>query len=736
MVRRSSGIRKYKKRRNQPYPKKAKSSSLVDSTTNKSSIPTNEIVAPENSVNSKGRNLNNNTICEIPSKGSRSASLLSVADECNLITSNVSKNNSTLESYQFDTPRKSTEHSSTDEVTIDNHVPVSIPNFNEVDVSHDKDSSRIDCRNPVIDDTSRCHLQRANCVTEKFSFSKENIIKRIPKSFSNSKQNAVNASSNVTNRNITVPMAIDCVDSNSNALSLPGKTIDNLAIYHDNSPQGTDSSSDCDISITHDIECSDDASQSTDVHEVVNNNGTNYRINLSTSYSSHRRYVRHVKQYILSLASLEIQAAVLSDLLNDSDMKEVIIAAGVKSPEESKFNDHIVSQVLKQINRSSAKNSTRGRVNNDKQSFKINLTAAMVRSPNSVVSHSVSNKKMIHMLHNKTSMSRSSARRLVIKANQRRIKLTNGEKDTTWSIICHRTKYNTQQNSMSKALFEWMINHPHVVSSPIFKDTVIVKVPTSNGQVQKERVGKLLLEISIRELHQDLLKPPPIGLADVYFKQSKKCLISESYLRNIIPPQLRPITFSQKQLCGCETCTVMKLLHSSLVKYRKKLLQAYDSQPRSVTRSRRSHTDPLATYCDSLKNQEFLLSNDISSIINNMTCTSVDNNGLLQWNCAMNRCNRCPDHQPPLSETIPNASFEKINFCTYEFHSKCKLHGLLPPNTSSCQKCQDAISRGVISIPDKLSKRKEITSLDTSIHKFHTDIYTPMLKNIDIIWLS
>ena len=205
--------------------------------------------------------------------------------------------------------------------------------------------------------------------------------------------------------------------SQPNALSPPGKSNNNLSIYHDNVSEGTDSSSGCDISINHDIECLDDLSQCTDVHEVVNNNGTSNRINSSTSYSARRRYVRHVKQYILSLAFLEIQAAVLLNLLNDSDMKEIIDVAGIKSPEQSKFNDHIVSQVLKQINRSSAKNSTRGRVTDDKQSFKINLTAAMIRSPNSAVSHSSSNKKMINMLHNKTSLSRSSARRLVIKAN-------------------------------------------------------------------------------------------------------------------------------------------------------------------------------------------------------------------------------------------------------------------------------------------------------------------------------
>ena len=63
-------------------------------------------------------------------------------------------------------------------------------------------------------------------------------------------------------------------------------------------------------------------------------------------------------------------------------MKNAIDAAGVKSPTESIFNEqHVVNQVLKQIDRSLSQDSIRGRVNNDKQSFKINMIAAMMRSP-------------------------------------------------------------------------------------------------------------------------------------------------------------------------------------------------------------------------------------------------------------------------------------------------------------------------------------------------------------------
>ena len=346
---------------------------------------------------------------------------------------------------------------------------------------------------------------------------------------------------------------------------------------------------------TNNIDFTDDSSSNNYVLGLESNFRTNNEKQVNISYSTRRRYIRNLKDYIFSLGNLDVQASILSDFLKDSDMKEVLEAAGIHSPVDSSFNEQVVNQVMKQINRSSEKNSIRGRVTDDRQSYKINITAAIMKSPSSNVSASFDKKKYINMLHSRTSLSRSSARRLVIKAHHQRKKLTSSEKNITWSIISHRHQYNTKQKSISFALFEWIINHPHVVASPILRDTVWVKVPHPNGETSKQQVGKLLIEISIRELHQDLMKPPPVGLSEAFCNDTKKLLISERHLRSNLPPQLKPITFSQKQLCGCESCTVMKMLHTSLVKYRKTFLLSQRT-PSRVTRSRHHNTDPIMNY--------------------------------------------------------------------------------------------------------------------------------------------
>ena len=58
---------------------------------------------------------------------------------------------------------------------------------------------------------------------------------------------------------------------------------------------------------------------------------------------------------------------------------------------------------------------------------------------------------------------------------------------------------------MRVALLAWIHAHPHVIPSPFQNDTLLIKNAESG---EKEPVPKLLLECSIRELHNDLAAPP------------------------------------------------------------------------------------------------------------------------------------------------------------------------------------------------------------------------------------
>ena len=302
------------------------------------------------------------------------------------------------------------------------------------------------------------------------------------------------------------------------------------------------------VLITNDINYNENSSSSSCESDGSSNDPSTNKENQFSSYSTRRRIIRKLKDSIKKIGSIYQQASILSELFNEADMQPVLRAGNILSPKEVLGNKLIVEQLLKQVHRCSHKRSTRGRINNDQDSLRTNLVAAMMCSPkDNNADEPIKKVDVLRMICSDDRISRSAGKRLINKAHKQRKKLSSQEKITSWSIIKSRHGYNTQQSNLNAALFDWIINHPHVVTSPIARDSVLVKVRSQDGRVIKERVGKLLLKISVRELHQDLIQPPPIGLSGVYWKDTKKLLISERYLRSMLPPQLRAMTFAQNK---------------------------------------------------------------------------------------------------------------------------------------------------------------------------------------------
>ena len=90
-------------------------------------------------------------------------------------------------------------------------------------------------------------------------------------------------------------------------------------------------------------------------------------------------------------------------------------------------------------------------------------------------------------------------------------------------------------------LNEWIGNHPQVVNSPIPNDTFLVPDPERPGK--KIRVYKLLLQISIRELHNDLISESSIyQLKEAIDETTGKPLISDTALRALMPNNVQKMT--------------------------------------------------------------------------------------------------------------------------------------------------------------------------------------------------
>ena len=66
----------------------------------------------------------------------------------------------------------------------------------------------------------------------------------------------------------------------------------------------------------------------------------------------------------------------------------------------------------------------------------------------------------------------------------------------------NKLKINDQ---IKKSLYNWITHHPQVLQSPIFNDGLKVNI---DGHTRSQIVPKLLLQVSIWELHNRLVSDP------------------------------------------------------------------------------------------------------------------------------------------------------------------------------------------------------------------------------------
>ena len=84
-------------------------------------------------------------------------------------------------------------------------------------------------------------------------------------------------------------------------------------------------------------------------------------------------------------------------------------------------------------------------------------------------------------------------------------------------------------------MYAWITRHPQFVQSPISNDCIKVMF---DDQTEPQLVPKLLLRVSVRELHNILVSDTnDVGLKDAR-DEDDNIIISEYKLRSLLPPQL------------------------------------------------------------------------------------------------------------------------------------------------------------------------------------------------------
>jgi hypothetical protein len=243
-------------------------------------------------------------------------------------------------------------------------------------------------------------------------------------------------------------------------------------------------------------------------------------------------------------------------------------------------------------------------------------------------------------------------------------------------------------------------NHQFVRVLPIKSDVL---------QINGLEEPKLLREIPIREMHNDLVKSKEDDGLECALDADGKPTISDSQFRKLLKevlPQLGKASLRHKQMCGCETCISMRYLQEALNRFRAKYIMSHKKEivilrntvsQETQTRSRGSRDELQQAESELKKYQDLVMSDGCpmhekpkDALVAVMCAPVLDRHR--RWECVLSCCRKCPKYPTPTPETITddNDVFAKIPFRHYQTFTKCTaVHHILDETAKECEQCDE-----------------------------------------------
>jgi hypothetical protein len=142
-------------------------------------------------------------------------------------------------------------------------------------------------------------------------------------------------------------------------------------------------------------------------------------------------------------------------------------------------------------------------LDNDKQGFLEAVLTAIVKTPDA--DGKTKNVATMRKFANLLGLPYSTGSRILNKASAKRSLMKVGNKDVLWSSVASCKGCSEFSNELKAEVFDWIIGHKNVRESPIKGDEKWI----IDGAGERVRAQKCLLEISNRELHDDLINRDP-----------------------------------------------------------------------------------------------------------------------------------------------------------------------------------------------------------------------------------
>jgi hypothetical protein len=272
------------------------------------------------------------------------------------------------------------------------------------------------------------------------------------------------------------------------------------------------------------------------------------------------RAVQNIVTAVKSCGNIHYQAVALQSALVHPELQQIGKSIGYsgETAQEVKvvlFHQEQQNKMIALARKTEKKNA---KPNDDKRSFSQSIFVSIADSP-------TSNKVGLRARAKMLGLPQTTAWRMFTSAKLMWARLKNLDKSISWSTVKKKKGQRKVTEPMRRALHTWVLNHPNVVDLPIARDTLFIKDPETGV---KKRTGKLLLEILVQELHNNLLEPSVNGGLGCARSPTGEVLISDTALRYLLPPQLRPMTERHKQMCGCEVCLSVHSFQSTLNAWR------------------------------------------------------------------------------------------------------------------------------------------------------------------------
>ena len=417
-----------------------------------------------------------------------------------------------------------------------------------------------------------------------------------------------------------------------------------------------------------------------------------------------------------SRLTTEQQVLVLHEAMKRKELRAIGVSAGLVIPGSATEVDvRVMDNIRTSIKTARKTNDLHGRPTDDIRSVVQSIVLATLQPPNvEKTEKTPSQQQVAHAL----GMPLTTYQRTVKAVKDNRVALEYRDRNTIFSQVVKSKGWTKIDSDIRDAVHEWIRKHLMVIESPIMND--MVRIPDPQDNTKTIKTSKLLLSISVRELHNNMVK-----LLDVAKSPAGDVLISDTKLRQILPKQIRRMSKRHKEMCGCIFCLGMRYYQSDYNRFKKTLLKKLQEDQRMQpvgSNERDLATIRYSTY--KLEMQDHPKAKHAVQCIQCKPVSDWDDDDLVHINCAYGWCEMCPVFQLPKTESELTTAGPLISFHSYEKRTVCSFHDILSQSQTECAICnekQEGEPKG------KLSKKTKLTHARLDFLSFFDDHYLPAL---------